>query len=231
MAKIVVTKNGPYLVSGSVPIAKETIVLGRDGNPEKWVKGDSYPVQESCALCRCGGSGNKPYCDGTHAKIKFNGTETANRESYEKQAEKVVGPKLVMTDAQSLCSVARFCHRAGGAWELTEKSDDPKCKENAIRDACDCPSGRLVAWEKGRPIEPKFKQSISLVEDPGEGVSGPLWVKGGIPIESADGKKHEARNRVTLCRCGQSHNKPFCDGSHIAAGFDDGDKSLKKGKK
>jgi CDGSH-type Zn-finger protein len=39
-------------------------------------------------------------------------------------------------------------------------------------------------------------------------------VRGGIPIESANGKTYAVRNRVTLCRCGQSANKPLCDGSH-----------------
>jgi CDGSH-type Zn-finger protein len=53
-------------------------------------------------------------------------------------------------------------------------------------------------------------------------VSGPLWVQSGIPVTAADGSPYEARNRVTLCRCGKSANKPFCDGTHIDAGFDDG---------
>jgi CDGSH-type Zn-finger protein len=39
-------------------------------------------------------------------------------------------------------------------------------------------------------------------------------VRGGITIESADGVPYEVRNRVTLCRCGRSDNKPFCDASH-----------------
>jgi len=63
------------------------------------------------------------------------------------------------------------------------------------------------------------RPAIGLVEDPSKGTSGPLWVKGGIPIEAADGFEYAKRNRVTLCRCGRSHKKPFCDGSHAAAGF------------
>ncbi|MCJ7713336.1 CDGSH iron-sulfur domain-containing protein, partial [Candidatus Bathyarchaeota archaeon] len=58
-------------------------------------------------------------------------------------------------------------------------------------------------------------------------VSGPIWVKGGVIVESSDGTSYEVRNRQTLCRCGKSENKPFCDGTHIKAGFNDGDKSLK----
>jgi CDGSH-type Zn-finger protein len=142
------------------------------------------------------------------------------------------GPTIRLKDAQKLCAVGRFCHRGGGTWELTKHSDDPKSRELAIEEACQCPSGRLVACDKktGETIEKKFDHSISLVEDPAEGVSGPLWVKGGVQIESADGFLYEKRNRCTLCRCGKSENKPFCDGSHIDAGFDDGDKSLKSKK-
>lgn len=76
-------------------------------------------------------------------------------------------------------------------------------------------------------IEPEFEPSIELIEDPQEKASGPIWLKGGIELEAADGTKYETRNRVTLCRCGKSHNKPFCDGSHIRARFNDGDENLK----
>ena len=68
--------------------------------------------------------------------------------------------------------------------------------------------------------------SIEIIEDPQIKVSGPIWVKGGIDLESADGTKYERRNRMTLCRCGKSNNKPFCDGSHINVRFNDGDESL-----
>jgi hypothetical protein len=80
-----------------------------------------------------------------------------------------------------------------------------------------------VVREKGtgKPIEPHFEKSITVLEDPGRECSGPLWVKGGIPIQSADGSEYEVRNRVTLCRCGKSSNKPFCDGTHISIHFKD----------
>jgi len=224
-----VTKNGPYLVSGGLPLSKEIIVCDEQGDPEKWKKGEKLPDKETYALCRCGSSKNKPYCDGAHAKSGFDGTETANRKKYSEQAEKINGSDLILHDAESFCAVGRFCHRRGGTWDLTEKSNDPNCKETAIQEACDCPSGRLVACDKksGKPIEHKFEQSISLVEDPTNRVSGPVWVKGGISVESADGTKYETRNRVTLCRCGRSANKPFCNGEHIKSDFNDGDESLK----
>jgi len=57
---------------------------------------------------------------------------------------------------------------------------------------------------------------------------GPIWVKGGVPVESADASVFENRNRVTLCRCGGSKNKPFCDGTHLKDRFNDGDESIRK---
>lgn len=73
----------------------------------------------------------------------------------------------------------------------------------------------------GESIEPKYEPAVVLIEDPGKGCSGPLWVRGGVQIVGADGFAYEVRNRVTLCRCGASQNKPFCDGSHASIGFDD----------
>jgi CDGSH-type Zn-finger protein len=112
---------------------------------------------------------------------------------------------------------------------LTKHSDNLKARKIAIEEACNCPSGRLVECDKktGEVMEKKLEKSISLVEDPQEKVSGPIWVKGGVPIESSEGFMYEVRNRVTLCRCGKSNNKPFCDGSHIEENFNDGDESLK----
>jgi hypothetical protein len=133
-----------------------------------------------------------------------------------------IGPDLILNDAEKFCAVARFCHRGGDAWTLTERSDDPKCRDMAVQEAADCPSGRLVACDKktGLPLEPKFAPSISITEDTRHKVGGPIWVKGGVPIESSDGTMYEVRNRVTLCRCGKTKNKPFCDGCHITSKFD-----------
>lgn len=225
-AKVIVVKDGPYIISGKMPMVKEIIEIGKENEPEKWMKGEKYPEKEPCALCRCGQSKNKPFCDGIHAKIKFDGTETASRENFEKQAQKIIGPDMILKDNPSLCAAARFCHRAGGIWSLT-KSKDPKSRKIAIEEACNCPSGRLVECDKtGRAIESELEQSISLVEDPQNKVSGPIWIKGRVPLQSSDGTMYETRNRVTLCRCGKSRNKPFCDGSHIEEGFNDGDESI-----
>jgi uncharacterized Fe-S cluster protein YjdI len=136
---------------------------------------------------------------------------------FDEWAGKIRGPSFTLADKNHICVHARFCMRAGGIWNLVEQSDDEEARDIAIEEACNCPSGRLVLKdnESGKAIEPKFEKSIVVIEYPPRGEHGPLWVRGGIPIESADGKPYEIRNRVTLCRCGRSMNKPFCDGSHI----------------
>jgi CDGSH-type Zn-finger protein len=111
--KVVVSKNGPYLVTGNVPLAKQTIVSDAEGGSQAWKESDPFPPQASYALCRCGHSKNKPFCDGTHNKIKFDGTETASRASYREQAQLMEGPELALTDAESLCAFARFCDPNG----------------------------------------------------------------------------------------------------------------------
>ena len=81
-AEISVTKDGPYLVAGELPLAKATIGANDEGESIRWEWGNPYPEQKNFALCRCGHSAHKPFCDGTHAKIGFDGTETASREPY-----------------------------------------------------------------------------------------------------------------------------------------------------
>jgi CDGSH-type Zn-finger protein len=221
--KVVVTKDGPYLVSGSIPLAKQTIVSDAAGDSLEWRESEPLPAQASYALCRCGHSKNKPYCDGAHSKVGFDGTETASREPYLKQAQLTQGPSLSLTDAEVLCAFARFCDPNGQVWNQVEQTDDPKVNSMFVRQVNNCPSGRLVAWERatGKPVEHALAVSIGIIEDPVEKVSGPLWLRGGIPLVAADGTTYEVRNRVTVCRCGASKNKPFCDGSHAAVKFHD----------
>jgi CDGSH-type Zn-finger protein len=218
--RVTVTKDGPYLVEGSIPIADQTIVADAEGNSIGWQQGREYQAPATCALCRCGQSENKPFCDGSHARVGFDGTETASRQPYLDQSAEQTGPSLILTDAQPLCAFARYCDVAGQVWNLVEQPGPDAARQTAL-EAGLCPSGRLVAWERETKaaIEPELEPSIGLVEDPTEGVAGPIWVRGGIPITGADGGTYEVRHRVTLCRCGASQNKPFCDASHASIGF------------
>lgn len=220
---VTVSKNGPYLVSGAVPLMKMVIVSDSQGGSESWREGREYPTKDKMALCRCGHSGSKPYCDGTHAKIGFDGTEVASREPYLSQAKEFDGPVDSLTDVEALCAFARFCDPNGQVWNQVAQTDDPQVAQNFVRQVNNCPSGRLVAWdnETGKPIEHHLDPSIGLIEDPVQQCSGPIWLRGGLQVISSDGFHYEVRNRQTLCRCGASSNKPFCDGTHASMKFQD----------
>ena len=222
--RVVVTKNGPYEVSAGVPLTRQAIVADAEGGSEEWRETESFPAQEKTYyLCRCGHSGHKPFCDGTHAKVHFDGTETASRKSYREQAQVIEGPTHTLSDVESLCAFARFCDPHGQVWAEVEHTDQAEVRATFLTQVNNCPSGRLVATDRatGKPVEHHLPVSIGVIEDPPEGVSGPLWLRGGIPVVAGDGFAYEVRNRVTLCRCGASKHKPFCDGTHAAIKFRD----------
>lgn len=212
--------GGPYLVSGGIPLTEQ--IITPVGHGYQYRDGRGLPQAEEYALCRCGRTAVAPFCDGSHARVPFSGLETASRAAYDQRARILDGPDLDLLD-DGRCALARFCHRQNGdAWQLTRESDDPENRSEAIQAANECPSGRLVAMDKdGCRHEPDLAPAINILQDPAKRVSGGIFVQGHIPIETADGAVYEVRNRITLCRCGQSHNKPFCDASHIMAHFKD----------
>lgn len=79
-----------------------------------------------------------------------------------------------------------------------------------------------MAWNKdnGKPIKPKLPMSIGLIEDPVQGCSGSIWLRGGVHLASADGMEYEVRNRMRSCRCGESQNKPLCNGTRASVKFE-----------
>ena len=213
--RIKVTKDGPYLITGGIPLLRMIIETDSYGDPCRWQEVERFPQRESYVLCRCGKSSNKPYCDGTHTLQRFDGTETASCELYLENVKDYVGPELKLTDKEEFCVGAAFCIRGAGIKNLIVYSDRLGFKELAIEEAANCPSGRLVVWDKkGKMIERDYKPSIVVTEYE-DGSPGPLWIRGKVEIESVDCIIYEKRNRVTLCRCGKSKNKPFCDGSHF----------------
>ena len=237
--KITVQRNGPYVVEGDVPLTVEAIEANRYGESWEWQLVERVDIEPPYRLCRCGESAGQPFCDDSCQTNGFDGTEREQR-PYAAMAHTFPGPVLDLTDAPRLCATARFCDAQSSVWTLVElKGSAPaRLVERAV---WRCPSGRLIAWphpgdadatEDGSddvqardgtsPLEPEREPSIALVEDQAKGVSGPVWVRGGIPIQSASGETYEVRNRVTLCRCGGSRNKPFCDGTHVRIRFSDG---------
>jgi CDGSH-type Zn-finger protein len=212
--RIKVKKNGPYLVFGNVPLDICEIVPHAEDYLLAWKETEKIPAGDYYKLCRCGKSKTPPFCDSSHHEINFEGTETADNVPFKDKTEKYEGDGLQLLDAEEFCASAHFCTRAGGTWDLVEDSDDPEKKDLAQKEVADCPSGRLVLIDKktGKEIEPELAPSITVIEDTLTETSGPLWVKGRIPIESAEGKLYELRNRVTLCRCGKSRKCHFATG-------------------
>src|ERR1700731_2354365 len=76
---VVIAKDGPYIVSGDAPLAEEIIGANAEGESITWQRGRAYNAPAKYALCRCGQSGKAPFCDGTHARVGLEGSETAPR--------------------------------------------------------------------------------------------------------------------------------------------------------
>jgi CDGSH-type Zn-finger protein len=144
-AKIKVTKDGPYLVTCGIPLLRMIIELDSYGDPCVRRVVQRYPQRESYALCRCGESRNKPYCDDSHVMQRFNGTETASNEFYLENVKEYLGPELKLTDKPELCSGAGFCVRDAGIWNLTVRSDRPGFKESCIADGSTIPASSSTA--------------------------------------------------------------------------------------
>lgn len=219
--RVDVIEDGPYFVSGGVPLLRAEIVTNEAGESVAWRETETVEAGDAYPLCRCGSSGSKPFCDGTHAAVGFDGAETAADDPFFQRSACIDGQGVKLRDARDLCAEARFCDRGGGLWNLVHEAGDPEVRVLVEDEVEMCPSGRYVLCEEDgvTPVETGHEASIVLVDDPSLEVSGPLWVRGGIPVHRADGTPYEVRDRVTLCRCGRSGNKPFCDGSHIEVGF------------
>jgi CDGSH-type Zn-finger protein len=213
--RVRVSTDGPYLASGKITLTVRTPRYDARGEAVEWIAGQKQPERPTYVLCRCGHSGNKPHCDGTHTKIGFDGTCTADRTLGATRRKLYEGHGITMTDDESLCAGYDFCAPHGGVWREMEQTADPAVKARLRRQVANCPSGRLQYSLHGStiPVEDHYEPTIATIPD------GPLSVLGGIPVEAVDGFTYEARNRQLLCRCGASANKPFCDGSHRRVSF------------
>jgi CDGSH-type Zn-finger protein len=219
--QIVVRKNGSYVVEGDVPLVRKTQVVSEHGEPLTWQKDGEIPTEEGeYHLCRCGQSGDMPFCDSTHRRVGFDGTETADTGLTERR--KFVYPdstRIIVKKDSSLCMQSGFCaFRDVGTGDLVASTGDTRTRALVMAMVERCPSGSLTyrIERDGPEIEPDLPQQVAVTtEITSEGpIAGPLWVTGGIPVLRSDGQPMETRNRVTLCNCGHSRNKPLCDGTH-----------------
>jgi CDGSH-type Zn-finger protein len=213
---VAATANGPYHVTGIKRIVWREAVKTSDGEPIAWrERGVVADADQEYWLCRCGHSANKPFCDGSHRRVGFLAEDTADPGARAERTTTVGGDGIALEDERGLCVHAGFCaNKVTNAWKLAARKDlDGTGATELVAMAQHCPSGALSIKVNDEELEPALPTEVVLMPD------GPLWVTGGVTVERSDGVVLEARNRVTLCRCGESKNKPLCDGSHSEAGF------------
>ena len=217
---ITVTADGPYVAAGGLSLTRRRMVESELGELITWQTVAELEVADTVALCRCGRSANKPFCDGSHLTAGFDGTETAEPSTYGERQSTYRAVGIVMRDDRSICEHAGFCaNHVTNVWKMVAGTDtEDTVKRSQLMAMIErCPSGALTyrLSEDDADIEPELRPGIGVVDD------GPLSVTGGVTVRRADGQPMEVRNRVTLCRCGGSANKPMCDGSHKENGFAD----------
>ena len=211
---ITIAKNGPYLVT-SVPAIRTPL-------------GETLTLPPQLALCRCGASSMKPFCDGTHASSGFTDDKDPNR--VPDQRDTYPGQQVTIFDNRGICQHSGLCtDRLATAFRTgTEPFVAPSGArmDELVRAVRDCPSGALsLAFdgEEARSLvdwHSQREQAIEITQD------GPYRVTGGIGLTDATGADvpraaGSSREHYALCRCGHSQNKPFCSGMHWYVEFRD----------
>ena len=201
-ATIEVAKNGPYLVRGTCAL--------RDA------QGNEIAARGGIALCRCGNSSKKPFCDGTHTKMGFDGSRLAVGESDGAEAHR--GRRITIHDDRAICAHAGVCtDNLSQVFRLGKEpwiDADAAEAEAIIALVHRCPSGALSVSVDGtlQPAEPR-ECAITASKN------GPYFVAGDVQLKANAAPPFP--DRYALCRCGSSKNKPFCDGTHWAMAFDE----------
>jgi len=170
------------------------------------------------ALCRCGFSGSKPFCDGTHKKTDFRSARLADgeldaREDYE-------GEQVTVHDNRGICAHIGYCtDELPEVFKMGEEpwiDPDGAPGERIAEQTQRCPSGALSHSVGGEEQRDQDRAPAIKVT-----AAGPYFVTGGIELLETDWLEGASREHYALCRCGHSKNKPFCDGTHWYVDFDD----------
>jgi CDGSH-type Zn-finger protein/truncated hemoglobin YjbI len=206
--------DGPYLVTNAEHMVD-------------WL-GRPLTVMPQMALCRCGGSQLKPFCDGTHAEIGFTSEKDParvpdHRDSY-------AGQQVTVLDNRGICQHSGYCSdRLATVFRVGQEpfvAPSGGRMDEVIRAVRDCPSGALSYAVDG--VEARDEVDYHGTRAPQIEISkdGPYRVTGGIPLADDDRNDEvrsggSSREHYALCRCGHSQNKPFCSGMHWYVDFKD----------
>jgi CDGSH-type Zn-finger protein len=208
--KLACLPNGPYYLLNDMTPAAVPNLRRANGEPCASVRG--------VALCRCGGSANKPFCDGTHGTNAFTDQKTADdtrnrRVSY-------TGKRITIHDNRGICAHAGVCtDRLKSVFRMRQEpwiDPDAASAEEIIETIAKCPSGALsYTIDSVEYRDHEREPMVTITND------GPYAITGGIELIGVAFGEGASKEHYTLCRCGASKNKPFCDGSHWAVGFRD----------
>jgi CDGSH-type Zn-finger protein len=216
--KILTLPNGPYyLINEMEPKVVENL---RNSN------GESLSTIRGIALCRCGASKNKPFCDGTHGIIRFSNNDTEVTETghiVKDKRKTYAGKKIIIHDNRKICSHAAECvNNSPSVFKFDARPwIDPEAAtlEESINTIRKCPSGALSYSIDGVEYKDQNERKPMVTVSK----EGPYIITGGVELigdnlQFGDGASKE---HYTLCRCGASRNKPFCDGMHRVINFKD----------
>ena len=188
--KVSVFKDGPYQVSNATS-------LKFDGSVQA-VEGDIW-------LCRCGRSGNAPFCDGSH-----NGTFDDTCAPQKVKPTHTWEGRTVRTHFNPNTCMHVFKCQPLKALRAAELAGDDDAAVQILQVVAQCPSGALTAERKTDgpvPDEPTFDAQIEVV------AGGEIRLQCDFEIDQPL-QERQREQRATLCRCGLSSNKPWCDGKH-----------------
>ena len=174
--------------------------------------GSSIPMKKNHFFCRCGQSKKQPGCDGTHKKNGFSDKKEITKELLQHYE----GQHIDITFNRSICSgaaqcVEKFPHIYSSEGSTNWIFPNKGTKEEIIQSIKNCPSGALSYEINGNtPKESYDKPQLHIVK------KGPLHIQGNVTLENIDFSVHANKEKYSLCRCGASQNKPFCDYSHAS---------------
>jgi len=181
---------------------------------------ENIPVRDEMFLCRCGDSTKKPFCDGSHAVKGLIEEKLPDRVEDHRKA--YIGNGIIVHFNGGICSHDGAClRRLPEVFNLERRpwiNPDGAPPEEIMETIRRCPSGALsYTFNNIHHINFDREPSLKVAKN------GPLKIIGWIKLKDDQGTVPDSEEHYTLCRCGGSHNKPFCDGTHIHNGFEDPD--------